>query len=364
MRETDAVRPLRLGHYPTPVERVSPAIVRPPDGAELWIKRDGFTHDVVGGNKVRKLEWLLAEARSRGATRLVTAGAAGSHHVLATTYFGRLQGFDVEAVLVPQPRSAHVVEVLRAGIGLGLRPFAVTSWREAVWALARRVASGACFLSVGGSSVVGAMGYVAAARELANQIRAGELPEPDLCVVALGSAGTAAGLAAGFAHEGMRTRVVGVVVAEPLWLVRSAASILSRASFWRARAAGPELAATSRSSAPSRRPRLSVDAGFLGRGYGHTTAAGDEATKVARPLGLTLDPTYTAKAFSAALAHARDPRAAPWRGRRARGGKRIILYWHTLSSAPLEPLLERAPAEADLDPSLQRLLASGAPHVG
>ncbi|MDP9149111.1 MAG: pyridoxal-phosphate dependent enzyme, partial [Myxococcota bacterium] len=126
MGEADAVRPLRLGRYPTPVERVALSFVRPSDEAELWIKRDDRTHEVVGGNKVRKLEWLLADARSRGARRLVTAGAAGSHHVLATTYFGRREGFDVEAVLVPQPRTAHVVDVLRASLGLGLRPFAVT----------------------------------------------------------------------------------------------------------------------------------------------------------------------------------------------------------------------------------------------
>ena len=72
-----------LGRYPTPAQRVD-GLSAP--GSELWIKRDDRTNDVYGGNKVRKLEWLLADAKERGATRVVTVGAAGSHHVLATTY--------------------------------------------------------------------------------------------------------------------------------------------------------------------------------------------------------------------------------------------------------------------------------------
>jgi len=72
---------------------------------------------LYGGNKVRKLEYLLADARARGATRLVTIGAVGSHHVLATTLYGGREGFRVEAALVPQPRTEHVVEVVRAGWG-------------------------------------------------------------------------------------------------------------------------------------------------------------------------------------------------------------------------------------------------------
>src|SRR5450631_268325 len=170
-----------LGHYPTAVQRVEGLSVT---GSELWIKRDDRTSDVYGGNKVRKLEWLLADAKERGTKRVVTVGAAGSHHVLATTYFGRKVGLEVEAVLVPQPVTPHVLEVLRADLALGLRPFPVGSWAAAPLALARRVASGARLITVGGSSVVGSMGYVAAARELAAQVRRGELPEPEVCVVA------------------------------------------------------------------------------------------------------------------------------------------------------------------------------------
>jgi 1-aminocyclopropane-1-carboxylate deaminase/D-cysteine desulfhydrase-like pyridoxal-dependent ACC family enzyme len=330
---------LQLGRFPTPVVAV-PALSRP--GSDLWIKRDDKTHPVYGGNKVRKLEYLLAEALRRGVKRVVTVGAAGSHHVLATTYFGKGCGLEVEAVLVPQPSTPHVIDVLRADVQLGLEAFPVNSWSAAALTFGRRVASGAWPITVGGSNVSGSMGYVRAARELAAQVRGGELPEPDVCVVALGSGGTAAGLAAGFAAEGLRTRVVGACVSTPPWALRIVSRSLARACARRANVGA---------GAGAVRDRLSIDMRFLGEGYGYETSAGNEATALARDLaGVTLDPTYTAKAFAAALWHVRARQA------------RNVLYWHTLSSAPMAPLLEHAPALEALDPALRRLavMAPGA----
>jgi D-cysteine desulfhydrase len=330
--------PVVGAQYPTPVQRVASLSNHE---SELWVKRDDLTHDVYGGNKVRKLEHLLADVRARGVTRIVTVGAAGSHHVLATAYFGTRAGLIVEAVLVPQPSTPHALEVLRADLAQGLRTFPVGSWAGAPFAVARRVASGARFVPIGGSSVVGSMGYVGAARELASQVRAGAMPEPEVCVVALGSGGTAAGLAAGFEAEELRTRVVGVCVSTPRWLVRVLSLLLARACARRAGLRSP------RASIASMRARLTTDTRFLGDGYGHPTPEGEEATRVAREAaGLTLDPTYTAKAFASALWHVRARRA------------RHVLYWHTLSSAPLEPLLQGAPERETLDPSLRRLLTN------
>src|ERR1700677_4477293 len=168
---------LPLARCPTPVEALA-GLSAP--GCALWVKRDDLTHHVYGGNKVRKLEYLLGDARARGAKRLVTVGAVGSHQVLATTYFGTKAGFEVEAVLVPQARTDRVVEVLRADLGLGLRAFPVGSWAAAPWALLGRVASGARLIPLGGSSAVGTEGYVDAGRELAEQVRQGAMPEPDV----------------------------------------------------------------------------------------------------------------------------------------------------------------------------------------
>jgi 1-aminocyclopropane-1-carboxylate deaminase/D-cysteine desulfhydrase-like pyridoxal-dependent ACC family enzyme len=301
------------------------------------VKRDDLTSAEYGGNKVRKLERILDRARARGTRRIVTVGAAGSHHVLATTYFGRKAGLEVEAVLVPQPRTPHVVEVLRASLAAGLRPVPVSSWAAVPFALSSRIRPGTDVVPPGGSSVIGSLGYVDAARELAAQVRDGGMPEPDVCVVALGSGGTAAGLAAGLQAEGLSTQVVGVCVASPRWLVR--------ASVWRlAKGCDRAIARCSATQSPpaASHVRLVVDERFLGRGYGYPTDDGEAAMRAASSVGLVLDPTYTAKAFACALWYVRARRAER------------VLYWHTLSSAPMSPLLEGA--RSDLPPDLARLV--------
>ena len=94
--------------------------------------------------------------------------------------------------------------------------------------VAARLGKGSYYIPAGGSNELGAGGYVEAARELAAQVRAGVMPEPDLIVVALGTGGTAAGLLAGLALEGMRTRVLAVTVADPPWLVERLVRSLAR----------------------------------------------------------------------------------------------------------------------------------------
>ncbi len=328
-RDVSSVPSSAFGQYPTPVDRLSMLAT---DRSDFWVKRDDRTNADYGGNKVRKLERLLPRAVAGGARRIVTVGAAGSHHVLATAYFGRKLGLEVEAVLVPQPDTPHVRDVLCASLAAGLHAFPVTSWAAVPFAVATRMRSGTAFVPVGGSNVVGSMGYVDAARELAGQVRAGLLPEPEVCVVALGSGGTAAGLAAGLAAEGLATRVVAVCVAAPRWLVRASVHRLAAACA-RAAAVSPCASAA----------HLVIDERFLGRGYGHPTDVGIAATRVAADAGLLLDPTYTAKAFAAALWYVRARRA------------HTVLFWHTLSSAPLLAPGGRA---ADLPPRLARLLSN------
>ena len=116
LAETVAWTP--LGHYPTPLERIR---LQPADGAEraILVKRDDRTGEPYGGNKVRKLEFILAAAQAAGATRLITAGAAGSHHALATAIYGRALGFAVTLVLFPQRVTDHVRDVLRMDYASG-----------------------------------------------------------------------------------------------------------------------------------------------------------------------------------------------------------------------------------------------------
>jgi D-cysteine desulfhydrase len=314
-----------LGAYPTPVERVDPG---------LWVKRDDLSSDLYGGNKVRKLELLLGAARAAGKTRILTMGAVGSHQVVATAVYGAREGFEVEAVLVPQPTSPHAELNLRVALAHGLRAAPCPAWSLAPAYVASRWRPDTYFVPLGGSNALGSLGFVDAAHELAAQVRAGELSEPDLVVVAMGSGGTAAGLAVGFEQAGLRTRVLGVAVAPPTPVLRHLARRLAQKT---AAAAGSSVAVGLRAA-----KRIDVDGKWIGRGYGHPTDEGREAMDVARRAGLTLDATYTAKAFACALARVRA------------GDAGEVLYWHTLSTAPLEPLLPREPVA--LPRALARLL--------
>jgi D-cysteine desulfhydrase len=199
------------------------------------------------------------------------------------------------------------------------------------WALARTLRRGDFFVDAGGSSVEGTVGYVDAAFELEEQVRSGALPRPDAIVVPFGSAGTAAGLAVGIAELAVPTRVVAVRIVGPLLMGKGRGLGLAlRAA--RRRGLGAAL--------PSLARTLEVERGYVGRGYAYATEAGAHAAATAAREGLSLDATYTAKAFAAALHLVESSRF------------RRILFWHTLSATPLAPLLEGAPP---LPPELDRL---------
>ncbi|MET0592151.1 MAG: pyridoxal-phosphate dependent enzyme [Polyangiaceae bacterium] len=324
-----------IGRYPTPVQ---PLTSLSTGRTELWVKRDDRTSNLYGGNKVRKLEHIFERARARSARRLVTFGAAGSHHVLATTMHGKRAGFDVTALLTPQHRTAHAVGNLRIGVHLGLDAVAVSNMALVPVVLATVLREGDFIVGPGGSTLDGTFGYIDAARELADQIDEGLLPAPDAIVVALGSAGTVAGLLAGIASAEPaasplqslpEARIVGVRVVDPLLMGRRRALLLA---FRAARAKKLDVTWDDLSA------RLIVEPNFLGEGYGKVTDAGARATEIAAREGLALDSTYTAKTFAAALDLVE-------KGRFER-----VLYWHTLSSAPLDSMLAEAPPlPAELD---------------
>ena len=335
---------LSLGRFPTRVQRLEGLA---PPSVELWVKRDDESGVVYGGNKVRKLEFLLAEARARGARRLVTLGAIGSHHVLATAIYGRQAGFAVDAVVFPQPLTPHVREQLLADVGAGATMVATRGYAGVPWALwRRRRAPDAAWIASGGSSPTGTLGYVSAGLELLEQIGRDELPAPDVVYVALGSCGTAAGLLLGLGGapslppskaQLTAVRVVDRIVANARvtrGLARRTARLLSeRGVDW-----------FNHCSLPS----LRVEHGQFGGGYGRATNASEAAVARAAAVGLALEPTYTGKAMAALLADADAGRL---------DGKRV-LFLHTFSSVDLSPLVLAATPE-QLPPWLRRHFAAG-----
>ena len=325
--------------YPTPV-RACPELSHA--RAELWLKNDGLSHATYGGNKVRKAERLVNEAVRRGAKRVLSFGAAGSHHLLTLTLFARAAGLESAAFVFPQPRTEHALDTLRAALGLGLELHPAEHVASIAWLLPRVLRRNDYVITPGGSNAIGTRACADAVDELAGQIEARELPCPDLIVVPLGSGGTCAGIAAGIVRRGLPCRVLGVQVMGGIG-PRVAARYLAREAL---RASG----------APERIAELgtclSFDATQVGPGYGAASAAGTRAMDIARVLGLSLDQTYTAKAFAAVLERLRTVESAQAEqlGRPLR-----VLYWHTLSATALEPLLLSAPSEADLPALVRRL---------
>ena len=334
-----------LGRFPTPVARLDGLL---PPAVELWVKRDDQSGTFYGGNKVRKLEFLLADARARGGRRLVTLGAIGSHHVLATAIYGRQAGFAVDAVVFPQPLTEHVREQMLADVAAGARLHPTRGWLGVPMAVARlRCGDDAVWITSGGSSPVGSLGYVSAGLELLEQIAAGALPRPDVIYVALGSCGTAAGLLVGLAGApslprldaklvGARVvdRVVSNEHATRRLAARTAALLAARGEHW---------------FDHFQPPPFSVEHRFFGGAYGRATPASDDAVARAAAVGLLLEPTYTGKAMAALLA---DAAAGALDGKR-------VLFIDTYSSVDLAPLVASGPGVSALPASLQRYFDAG-----
>jgi len=300
--------------------------------AELWLKDDGLCHPSYGGNKPRKLLPLLERALDAGARRLITFGAAGSHHVLATTVLGRCFGLSTLAFVIRRPWSPHAEHCLTRTLAHGAELVRVANVASALRAVGRLARDDANFIiPPGASNLRGAEGYFWAARELLEQIDAGQLPPPRLIVVPLGSGGTAAGLLAGLTESRHPISVLAVpVLGAPglEWWVLNLATRLTR-----------HLAVQ-----PPSRGSLILDSRWIGRGYGHATSEAEAAVEAARGVGLGLEETYTGKAFAAACAWLRAPpaRCNVRAVREASHPEPNILFWGTLSatldaSTPPEP---------------------------
>ena len=289
---------LALGRRPTPVRRLDPDVWGL--SAETWLKDDGaFGDGPWGGNKVRKLEWIIPEAQRRGARSVLSVGGIGTHWGLALATYGAQHGLRTVLGLVEQPVDDHVREQLarlRAS-GAQLHRFRSPAMLRlaAPYLLARGVSGGRLpwYLPAGGSNEHGALAYVDTALEIAAQVEAGELPEPGTVVVPVGSGGTVAGLALGLRLAGLETRVLGVVVNDKLPLdAEAVAGLATRtARLLRSRGGGdvPDVTAAD----------VETRTEWLGRCYGDPTPASRVAVRDAAAQGLTLEPVYTGKALAA-----------------------------------------------------------------
>lgn len=277
-----------FGEFPTRVDRLDLG-----DGRTLLLKRDDLSAPLIGGNKVRGLEWLLGSTRA--GDRLLTVGARGSTHALSTALLGSHLGAHTTVVRWDQamnPAAREVDARLRAAarvVDARLVP--------AAYAVAGALrAAGMTWIPAGGVSRRAILGHVNAGLELAGQVERGECPRPDCIFLPLGTGGTAAGLALGL-------RIAELEI--PLVAVRVVPSIVARRGRVLRLAHG--CARLIEAHAGRRVPRvarqaLAIEHRFYAGGYGHPLPENAELPGDAlRAMGVALDDTYGRKAFTAAL---------------------------------------------------------------
>ena len=216
---------ISLGEFPTPVQKLEQLGVEL-DASQLYIKRDDLSGKLYGGNKPRKLEFILGSALRSGARDVITFGGAGSNHALATAIYARQAGLKSISMLMPQPNARYVrrnllmshycgAELHSCGAQLESVRNMLLVYLATIYQLLRCRLKSGCFpkrIPPGGSSPFGVIGFVNAALELKEQIANSYMPEPEYIYVACGTMGTAAGLILGLRAANLKIRVVSVRV--------------------------------------------------------------------------------------------------------------------------------------------------------
>ena len=310
-----------LANLPTPVGDV--LFDHASGQRTISLKHDNLTGDLYGGNKVRKLEYLLKHAAEKRRKRIATFGSAGSNHALATALYSRKLGFDCTCFLshqaktpmAPATLNMHVrngTDLVRYGGSYAKR---IATLRENLWG------KNVWIVPMGGSSWLGAVGFVNAALELSDQVASGVIPAPDRLYVATGTMGTAAGLAIGLALGGLPTEVQAVRVSDP-WL-------MNQESLHRLIAKTVLMLHRTDAKIPAdlaSRVKIVVRDDFFAGGYAKTNQATDSAVRFGRDqLDIKLETTYTGKAMAALLDDLGDANFAD----------KKFLFWNTYSSAEL-----------------------------
>src|SRR5688500_10543226 len=202
-----AIPRARIGQFPTPVEHLDGFR----DVESLRVKHEDLSSDLLGGNKVRSLEFLLGRVAENDT--VLTIGGEGSTHVLATAVHAARLGAKTIAVRWRHDMHSAAEEVSVRASTECAEVITASNFVWAMWPLVRlRLTRDVTYIPLGGSTALGTLGHVNAALELAEQVEAGELPRPERVVVPLGSGGTAAGLALGFAMAGLDVTVLGARV--------------------------------------------------------------------------------------------------------------------------------------------------------
>ena len=329
---------ISLCDLPTPVAKLEHA------GEELglrylYIKRDDRSGTLYGGNKPRKLEFLLGDALRARAKKVLTFGGAGSNHALATALYARKLGMKSISMLTDQPNAHYVRNNLlmsyHAGAELHLCGSGLESsltvpafrFHSGIQMLKHSLLNGRFprMIPAGGSLPLGIVGFVNAAFELRDQIENGEMPEPERIYVAAGTMGTSAGLLLGLRAAGLNCKVVAIrVVGEEFTNIQGMLDLIGRTN---------SLLHSFDPSFPAyefTRNDIEIRHGFYGRQYAVFTDEAVEAVELMKQKEvIALEGTYTGKAFAALMDDAKHNKLK----------NTVMLFWNTSSSVDLSPFI-------------------------
>ena len=277
---------------PTPLQKLR--FLSPQFGTKIWVKRDDLIGFALGGNKIRGLEFLIPDAKAKGADTFVTGAGPQSNHVRATAAAARVFGFDCTAVFWGSPSvkidgNLRVTKMLGADIRYTFdenRASVDVGLEKAAKELSQN-GKRPYIIPRGGACAVAALGHVFAVREIYQQCQKADI-EPDTIVMAVGSGGTYAGWLVGLRALDLKWRILPISVSRPPSELSEQVSSLANET---ARLLGME-----DTFEPSDIP---VDGGYISGGYGIPSREGAEAIRVmANSEGILLDPTYTGKALA------------------------------------------------------------------
>jgi D-cysteine desulfhydrase family pyridoxal phosphate-dependent enzyme len=301
LRDGIVTRPrILLAQLPTPLEE-APRLSRRL-GIRLFVKRDDLTGLALGGNKVRKLEFLIGDAMARGADTIITTGGSQSNHARLTAAACRKVSLDCHLVLDlglhPDTQGNLLLDELFGAVVHFVESDDPAVAQEEMKALATelsRQGKKPYLIPRGGSVPIGAAGYAGMVLELLDQLEAAHL-SPNHLYVCTGSCGTHAGILAGVVGSGASMSVQGISVSRPADLQQAKIEALGNETLKHL-----ELAPGVRTET------IFVDDRFIGVGYGHPTPEAMEAmTLTARDEAIILDPVYTAKTMAGMIGHVRE----------------------------------------------------------
>jgi D-cysteine desulfhydrase family pyridoxal phosphate-dependent enzyme len=297
-----------LANLPTPIEPL-PRLSAHLNGPRIWVKRDDQTGLALGGNKTRKLEFLLAEAQAHGARTLITVGAAQSNHCRQTAAAAARKGFKCILVLnsdsTPRPEGNLLLDELFGAEIVWTQYENRSEILKQVYDTAWEKGQRPYLIPLGASNFLGAAGYVAAFEEFIQQ-----KASADWIVIASSSGGTQAGLALGVKMSGWQGHLLGISIDEPETHLKEWVAELSNGTAGRL---GEKIKLNKND--------ILVNADYLGEGYGILGAPEIEAIRVfARLEGLLLDPVYTGRAAAGMIDLIR-------KGFFAKDSD--VLFWHT-----------------------------------